>query len=1025
MRSLSEGRSTNFGTMPKTFNIQRSLRLSVLLCLSAMSSVYGLDYGRRISQYGHTAWRVQDGAITPAGAITQTLDGYIWLGTSAGLMRFDGVRFVQWSAPKGSSLPDRRFTSLLGARDGSLWIGMTKGLSRWKDGQLQTYMNPADGAGISAIFEDRAGTIWVTRYHVPQGQGPLCRVAEKDLRCYGKDSGIPVRYGLGLAEDSLGNLWFGSSVLCRWRPGSSSTFFDDILKRQRAGDGVVDVAVGPAGSVWAAIDGVGPDLGVRYYSGGKWASYVVPGFNGASVRAHALFVDRSKSLWIGTENNGLYRVHDGVADHYGSADGLSGNSPTSFYEDHEGNLWVVTEGGVDMFRDTPVVTFSIHEGLSSAGIHSVLALRSGSVWIGNEGAVDILRAGRNSPLLAGRELPGQDVAAMFEDHTGAVWLGLDERLMIYDQGRFNKIKRSDGSTLDGDGEVIAITEDAGHDIWALTWKRQNLLRIRNHRVQEEIPLSKDLLPAAFLAADQKAGIWIGSSTGMLALYRDGHLKTIALEDRESPVATMGLIVDSDNSLLLPTALGLLRWNDRRWSVLDTRNGLPCNSIFSAVTDNSGSLWLYAVCGLLKVEALEVAKWHERADSQLEVRVFDAFDGAHPGHQLTFQPASSKAPDGRLWFLNGLVAQMVDPGHLYGNSTPPPVHIEEVVADHKKYQPQDHLRLPAMTREVEIDYTGLSLVVPQKVRFRYMLEGHDAGWEEPGTRRQAFYSDLSPGTYRFRVVACNGDGIWNETGATLAFSVAPAWYQATWFRFLCSATAIFVVWVLYRLRVRKIARAISARFDERLAERTRLARELHDTFLQTIQGSKMVADDALEQSADPVRMRRAMERLWVWLGQATEEGRAALNSLRTSTTERNDLAEALQRATEDDLVPSAMAVTFSVVGEAREMHPIVRDEVYRIGYEAIRNAAVHSRASRLEVELKYAQDLMIRVSDNGIGIDPAVADQGKDGHFGLQGMRERAARIGGKLTLVSSATSATEITLVVPGGIVFRKSKSGS
>jgi signal transduction histidine kinase len=318
-----------------------------------------------------------------------------------------------------------------------------------------------------------------------------------------------------------------------------------------------------------------------------------------------------------------------------------------------------------------------------------------------------------------------------------------------------------------------------------------------------------------------------------------------------------------------------------------------------------------------------------------------------------------------------------------------------------------------------------LVVPQKVHFRYMLEGHDAGWEEPGTRRQAFYSDLSPGTYRFRVVACNGDGIWNETGATLAFSVAPAWYQATWFRFLCSATAIFVVWVLYRLRVRKIARAISARFDERLAERTRLARELHDTFLQTIQGSKMVADDALEQSADPVRMRRAMERLSVWLGQATEEGRAALNSLRTSTTERNDLAEALQRATEDDLVPSAMTVTFSVVGEAREMHPIVRDEVYRIGYEAIRNAAMHSRASRLEVELKYAQDLMIRVSDNGIGIDPAVADQGKDGHFGLQGMRERAARIGGKLTLVSSATSATEITLVVPGGIVFRKAKSGS
>jgi signal transduction histidine kinase len=246
-----------------------------------------------------------------------------------------------------------------------------------------------------------------------------------------------------------------------------------------------------------------------------------------------------------------------------------------------------------------------------------------------------------------------------------------------------------------------------------------------------------------------------------------------------------------------------------------------------------------------------------------------------------------------------------------------------------------------------------------------------------------------------------------------------------FRLLCAATAIFVVWVLYRLRVRKIARAISARFDERLAERTRLARELHDTFVQTIQGSKMVADDALEQSDDPVRMRRAMERLSVWLGQATEEGRAALNSLRTSTTQRNDLAEALQRATENDLVPSSMTVSFSVAGEAREMHPIVRDEIYRIGFEAIRNAAMHSKASRLEVELEYAHDLTIRVSDNGIGIDPAVADHGKNSHFGLQGMRERAARIGGKLSLASSVTSGTEIILVVPGGIVFRKAKSGS
>jgi signal transduction histidine kinase len=315
---------------------------------------------------------------------------------------------------------------------------------------------------------------------------------------------------------------------------------------------------------------------------------------------------------------------------------------------------------------------------------------------------------------------------------------------------------------------------------------------------------------------------------------------------------------------------------------------------------------------------------------------------------------------------------------------------------------------------------LSFVAPQKVRFRYKLEGRDVDWQEPGTRREAFYSDLRPGNYRFRVVACNNDGVWNEEGATLDFSIAPAWFQTTWFRLLCVVIGAVVAWAIYRLRVRQIARVISARFDDRLAERTRMARELHDTFLQTIQGSKLVADDALDPSADLVRMRHAMEQLSVWLEQAMREGRAALNSLRTSTTQKNDLAEAFRRATNDGLMPGSMQTVFSVVGDARDMHPIVRDEIYRIGYEAICNAYKHSQASRLDVELRYAQDLALRVHDNGVGIDPSTASQGKDGHFGLRGMRERAARIGGKLTLVSSAISGTEITVVIPGGIVFRK-----
>jgi signal transduction histidine kinase len=250
-------------------------------------------------------------------------------------------------------------------------------------------------------------------------------------------------------------------------------------------------------------------------------------------------------------------------------------------------------------------------------------------------------------------------------------------------------------------------------------------------------------------------------------------------------------------------------------------------------------------------------------------------------------------------------------------------------------------------------------------------------------------------------------------------VAPAWYQTNWFRLLCGFTSILLVWLIYQFRVRQIAGALAARFDERLEERTRLARELHDTFLQTVQGSKMVADDALDPGSDETRMRNALERLSAWLAQAVDEGRAALHSLRVSTVEKNHLSESLRRATEDPQFPAAMTVTFSVIGDAMDLHPVVRDDVYRIAFEAIRNAAFHSHASLLEIEIRYADTLSLRIKDNGIGIDPSISDHGKAGHFGLQGMRERAARIHSKLTILSSTNAGTEMTLIVPGKVVYR------
>ncbi len=1006
------------------------LSLTVFYCCST-ASIWALDPGRRVSQYAHSAWRVQDGSINLGSSITQTTDGYLWLGTPGGLLRFDGIKFVPFSIP-GFDLAKLAYTYLFGARDGSLWIGTRIGVGRLKDGEFQWYSNPAQRSGISVILEDHEGAIWVTRYHVPPGEGPLCRVEGSGLHCYGKADGIPVRYGLGLTEDSLGNLWFGSSVLCRWRQGSVGTYLNGIANRHDSGNGVIDVVAGPSESIWAAVDGVGPDLGVRYYSNGEWAPYVVPGFDGRRVRSHALFVDRDNSLWIGTENDGLYRVHDGVADHFGSADGLSGNSVVLFYEDHEHDLWVKTEGGLDMFRSTPVVTYSMHEGLSSAELVSVLALHDGSVWIGHEGGVDILKGDRLSLFSAASGLPGQDVRALFQDHSGVVWLGIDTRLMRYDHGWFHEIKRSDSQRPRGD-PVDAIAEDVNQNIWALTIAG-HLLRVTNQIAKEVTEVTSDSQQPGFLVPDHDGGIWVFWRDGKLAHYPNGSVGATALKGHDSSFSVRDVLVDSDDSVLVSTNEGLFRWDGKVWSVLNRRNGLPCDAIFSAIKDNNGDLWLYSQCGLLRLGRAELGRWRTHSDSSLNTEVFDRFDGASP-HLATqlIQPKASMAPDGRLWFMNNVAIQMIDPSQTYPNMVPPPVHIESVVADHKDYALGKRVRLPPLTRDVEIDYSGLSVAVPQKVHFRYELEGRDTGWQEAGTRRQAFYTNLPPGDYRFRVTACNNNGVWNDAGAFLEFSIVPAFYQTAWFRLTCVGVFLVILWALYQLRLQQLHRQFNIGLEARVNERTRIARDLHDTLLQSLHGL-MFEFQAVRNMFHrrPEEALEALDGAIMGTERAITESQVAIEGLRDVQVAENDVAQLL-RETGEELVASRSAdhdaPTFglTVEGERRTLVPTIRDEVYRIAREVLRNAFRHAHARRIEAEILYDEhQFRLRVRDDGKGMDPQVLEKGgRAGHWGLPGVRERAQQMGAKLDLWGEAGKGTEVQLTVAAAIAYEKTPDRS
>ena len=991
----------------------RSIPARVMLLFCFSTSLWAVDPTTHISQYVHTAWRIQDGFFSGApNATTQTADGYLWIGTQNGLFRFDGVRFTP-VVPASGKLASSGVFSLLGGPDGSLWIGTGLNLARLKDGVLTNFM---DGLGrINAIVEDRNGTVWITRSRAQDESGPLCQVVDTRLLCKGKADGIARPYAGPLIEDLDGNLWFGSAnILTRWRAGSSATFAPTGLKQAEGVSGVQALAVTRDGSIWSGIARKGPGLGLQQLIKGSWEPFVGPGLNGEEIEVAALFVDGHNTLWVGTDNQGVYRIHEGKVEHFNTTDGLSGDSVTRFYEDREGNLWVATTEGIDSFRDVPVLTFSTREGLDSNLANSVFAAHDGTVWIGNHGSLDYLRGDKLNSIRLGA---GQRVTSLLEDHTGQLWVGIDNALYVYEEGRFEQVSGAKDRSV---GTVIAITEDRDHNIWAeAIGKPTKLVRIQDRKVREEF--SAPGMPVALtLEADPNGGIWLGLANGGLARYQNNHLETFAVSKTQNP-RVLQIIVLPDGSVLGATPAGLIYRRNATSRILTAQDGLPCENLYGLISDAHGGAWLYTRCGIVHVPNGELLKWWQDGHTVVKVETFDVFDGTRPW-SASFQPHASRSPDGRLWFANENVVQMIDPNHLRANNIAPPVQVERLVADHKSYSPSPRVNLPALTRDLEIDYTALSFRVPQKVRFRYKLEGHDPSWQEPQTRRQAFYNDLRPGQYRFRVIACNNDGIWNDVGATLDFNIAPAWFQTKWFFVLSVLTGLMLVWAFFRVRMRQMQKLLSARFNERLAERMRMARELHDTFLQTLQGSKLVADDALEQSSDPVHMRRAMEQLSAWLERAIHEGRAALNSLRTSTTQTNDLAEAFRRAAEESRMQSRMEVSLSVTGHPKEMQPVVRDEIYRIGYEAIRNAYTHSNGNRLVVSLRYGNDAAVSVSDNGVGIDPTVADHGKNDHFGLQGMRERAARIGGKLLIVSSPNSGTEVTIVVPGGIVFKKSR---
>jgi signal transduction histidine kinase/ligand-binding sensor domain-containing protein len=991
--------------------------------LVARPCAFALNPALDVSQYAHTPWKIRDGfSKGPIYAITQTSDGYLWLGTEFGLLRFDGVSNVPWQPPPDQPLPSSNILSLLAARDGTLWIGTQKGLASWKGGRFTQYAELAEQR-IFALLEDRQGTIWVGGYGIPTGK--LCAIQNASVQCYGEDGGLG--HGVfGLYEDSKANLWAGVlNGLWRWKPDPPKFY-----PLTGAPNGISGLAEGDDGSLLIALHG----RVARFVEGKTDTAYSFPG-SLRQVESIRLLRDRDGGLWIGTSRRGLIHVHHGRTDVFARADGLSGDFVTTFFEDREANIWVSTLNGLDRFRDFAVATFNVNQGLSDDLVASVLADKDGSVWLGTLGSLNRWHNGQITTYdKRDGKLNGLPPNCLFQDNRGRIWISTNREFGYLENNRFVPTKGVPG------GLVHGIAEDTTGNLWVAN-QEFGLLRVVRGTMVQQIPWAtlgrKDLATA--LAADPlHGGVWLGFYRGGVAYFADGQVRaSYAVPDGLGKGLVAGLRLDSDGVLWVASEGGLSRLKNGRVATLTSKNGLPCDAVHWAMEDDAHSLWLYMSCGLVRVARSELDTWAAAVDKNrdpkrvLHSTVFDSSDGvaiqAGPGG---FTPQVTKTHDGKLWFTPADGASVIDPDHLPFNKLPPPVHIEQIIADRKTYDAtanaNGNLRLPPLVRDLEIDYTALSFAVPEKVRFRYKLEGRDRDWQDVGNRRQAFYSDLAPRNYRFRVAACNNSGVWNEAGAFLDFAVAAAYYQTTWFRLLCVAAILALLGAFYRLRLRHMKRQFNMRLEERVNERTRIARDLHDTMLQSFQGVLMKFYAVTYMIQDRPEAQKKLETIVEQARQAINEGRNAVQGLRSSTVVANDLARAIsgfgEELSANQTDGNCPEFRLLVEGESRDLPPIVRDEVHRIACEALRNAFWHAQAKRIEAEIRYeARQFRLLVRDNGKGIEQKVLDVGsRAGHHGLPGMQERARLAGGKLTVFSRLDNGTEIELSIPASLAYVK-----
>ena len=977
-------------------------------CASAM------DPSRAMSQYIRDRWGPEQGFPRgPVYAIAQTSDGYLWIGTEAGLVRFDGWNF-RMIPDSSRNFKIENVLGLTPAADGSLWVrlqGTT--LLRYRNGLFEKVPSALSDASITAMSRTAQGDLLIAKNE----NGALAyRNGKFEVLASGAD--LPRSPLLALAQMPDGDLWMGTrdAGLFRVSGGETSSI------RKGLPDAKINCLL-PDGSrgLW-----IGTDNGVVRWNGTEVTSAGLPtGLN--RFQALAMTRDRDGNLWVGTDSRGLLRLNGADAASLDEPGDGPRQAVTAVFEDREGNLWTGGASALERLRDSPFVSYSAPEGLPSDGSNPVFVDAENRTWFPPvSGGLWWVKNGQSGRIAqAGLE---NDLVYSIAGRADELWVGRE-------RGGLTRLRRQGGS---GAGSFTADTYTSANG------------------------LAQNSVYSVYETRD--GTVWAGTLSGGVSRFRDGKFTTYTTATGLASNTVAAILETSDGTVWFATPNGLSALAKDRWISYAPRDGLPSGNVNCLFEDSTGVLWVGTAEGLafrgsrvfqpvieapesLHEQILGIAEdhygslWIATSNHVLRInrdklmrgvltegdtREFGIADGLRGVEGVKRNQSVVADPLGRIWFSMNRAISVVDPARLNRSEAPVIAHIQSVAVDNVPIVMGSSIRIPSGHQRISFDFAGLNLSVPDRVRFRFKLDGYDRSWVGPAQRREAIYTNLSPGPYRFHVTASNTNGLWNGDEATLDFEMAPAFWQTWWFRLCVVAACALAILALYRLRLRQLTRQLNMRFEERLGERTRIAQELHDTLLQGFLSASMQLHVAVDRLPVDSPAKSPLGRVLQLMGQVIDEGRNAVQGLRSPQSGSLNLEQAFARTQQELAIEDDVGFRVIVNGQPRPLHPVLRDEVYRIGREALVNAFRHSHAKSIEIELEYAASrLRVLVRDNGCGIDPPMLQAGRDGHWGLSGMRERAERVGAKLQVWSRPAAGTEVELSVPSHVAYQSQSSRS